>query len=426
MGHFLLTPFGSAGDVNPFLWMGRHLKARGHEVEIITAPLFREFAEKSGLPFTGFGDEVELDAILHHPDLWKPYRGTALVFQYSAKVLRPCFDVIASRVRERETVLVSPFHQFAARLAREKLGVPLISVHLQPACFFSMHETPLFIPGTEWLLKLPPWIKRLFFKLPNPMEAHVKPTLRRVCRELGVAPPRRLLPDWMHSPDANLALFPEWFAARQPDWPEHTQVVGFPLEDLKGQITVPDDLQAWLSEGEKAVLFSPGSGNAQGGEFFRAGLEACERLGLRALLGTRYPEQLPDPLPAHARRFDYLPFSELLPRVGAFVHHGGIGTLSQGLAAGVPQLIMPMGHDQPDNARRLQRLGAGDVLPPKRFTPERIAAKLRHLMQDPDIAAACALAKEWCREGDPAGAAMLAIENVSELQSGDGLHPTTR
>ena len=77
MAHYLLTPFGSAGDVNPFLWMGRLLQARGHQVEIITAPMFQDFAEKSGIAFTSIGDAEEFDRILHHPDLWKPYRGTA-------------------------------------------------------------------------------------------------------------------------------------------------------------------------------------------------------------------------------------------------------------------------------------------------------------------------------------------------------------
>jgi rhamnosyltransferase subunit B len=110
--------------------------------------------------------------------------------------------------------------------------------------------------------------------------------------------------------------------------------------------------------------------------------------------------------------------------VGAFVHHGGIGTLSQGLAAGVPQLIMPMGHDQPDNARRLVRLGAGDVLPPKRFTPERVAEKLRHLIRDAEIAAACARVKALCREGNPAGAAVTVLECMARASTGDGLHPT--
>src|SRR5215212_1760014 len=111
MAHFLLTPFGSAGDVNPFLWLGRLLQARAHEVELITAPMFQDFAEKSGLAFTSLGDAAEFDSIMHHPDLWKPYRGTALVFAYSARFLRRSFNLISARMRGGETVLVSPFHQ---------------------------------------------------------------------------------------------------------------------------------------------------------------------------------------------------------------------------------------------------------------------------------------------------------------------------
>lgn len=416
MAHFLLTPFGSAGDVNPFLWLGRLLQARGHEVEVITTPLFQEFAEKSGLAFSSFGDADEFEAILHHPDLWKPYRGTALVFEYSARFLRPCFDVITSRVRGSETVLVSPFHQFASRLAREKFGAPLVNVHLQPACLLSVHDSPLLLPGMEWFNKLPRWLKGLLYALPNPAEGKMVPALRKVCGELGVAPPRRVIPDWMHSPDANLALFPEWFAAPQPDWPLHTHLAGFPMEDLKGRIAIPAELDAWLDGGEKPVLLSPGSGNAQAREFFQAGIAACERLGLRALLGTRYAGQLPDPLPSHARHFDYLPFSELLPRVSAFVHHGGVGTMSQGFAAGVPQLVMPMGHDQPDNAMRLKRLGAGDALSPKQFTTQRVAGKLAELIQSAAVKNACAQAAALCKAAVPSDKAIEVLEAASRTQ----------
>jgi UDP:flavonoid glycosyltransferase YjiC (YdhE family) len=413
MAHFLLTPFGSAGDVNPFLWLGRHLQARGHEVEMLTAPMFEEFAAKSGITFTGIGTAEEFDRILTHPDLWKPYRGTQLVFEYSAKFLRRTYELIASRVRVDDTVLVSPFHQFAARLAREKFNVPLVNVHLQPACFLSVHDTPLLVPGTEWLLKAPRWLKRLAFSLPNPASRKLTPELRRVCRELGVKTPRRILPDWMHSPDANLALFPEWFAAPQPDWPPHTHAIGFPLEDMKGRIAMPAELDAWLREGDKPVLFSPGTGNVQAREFFECGIAACDRLGMRALLGTRFPEQLPDPLPSHARHFDYLPFSELLPRVSALVHHGGIGTLSQALAAGVPQLVMPMAHDQPDNARRLKKLGVGDVLAPKQFSEERVAERLRELVKDRGVADACASVADLCRKADAASEAVGILEGVA-------------
>lgn len=410
MAHFLLTPFGSAGDVNPFLWMGRLLKARGHEVEVITAPVFQDFAEKSGLAFTSIGDAVEFESIMHHPDLWKPYRGTALVFEYSARFLRRSYDLIAARMRGGETVLVSPFHQFASRVAREKFGAPLVNVTLQPACFLSVHDTPLLLPGTEWFNKMPPWVKRLVLAVPLPLARKLTPALNRLCRESGVPAPRRVIPEWMHSPDANLALFPGWFAAPQPDWPPHTRAVGFPLEDMQGRIGIPTDLDEWLHHGAKPVLLSAGSGNVQAREFFEVGLRACEQLGLRALVGTRFPEQLPAPLPPHARHFDYVPFSTLLPHTCAFVHHGGIGTLSQGLAAGVPQLVMPMGHDQPDNARRLKILGAGDALSPRRFTVDRVAQQLRTLIESPTVAAACAKTAALCAEATAGDDAIGVLE----------------
>jgi len=79
------------------------------------------------------------------------------------------------------------------------------------------------------------------------------------------------------------------------------------------------------------------------------------------------------------------------------VHHGGIGTLSQGFSAGVPQLVLPWAHDQPDNARRLERLGCGTFLTPRRFTAERVAAALQRLLGDADVRAACVRVREQIR-----------------------------
>jgi UDP:flavonoid glycosyltransferase YjiC (YdhE family) len=413
MAHFLLTPFGSAGDVNPFLWVARLLKARGHEVEILTAPLFRDAALCARVPFTGVGDLAEYEKVLSHPDLWKPYKGTALVFEMAGKMAKPFYEALAAKIRPGETVLVAPFSMFAARIAREKFGVPLVTAHLQPVCFLSAHDTPIIIPGTEWMLKLPVWAKRFLFSLPNPADFKLAPRIRALCREIGVIPPNRLIPAWMHSPDANLALFPEWFAAPQPDWPANTHTVGFPLEDLRTLFELPLDLAAWLAEGTKPVLFTPGTGNTQAAAFFREGLAACEKLGLRALLGTSFPDQLPDPLPPFARHFAYLPFSELLPHVAAFVHHGGIGTLSQGFAAGVPQLIMPMGHDQPDNVMRMKRLGVGDSLEPKAFKAPAVADKLQALIQSAAMQQASQAVAVRCREDEPAARVVQVLESVA-------------
>ena len=48
MAEILLLPFGSAGDVFPFIWLGRQLMARGHRVRMITACLFEDQARKAG------------------------------------------------------------------------------------------------------------------------------------------------------------------------------------------------------------------------------------------------------------------------------------------------------------------------------------------------------------------------------------------
>ena len=112
-----------------------------------------------------------------------------------------------------------------------------------------------------------------------------------------------------------------------------------------------------------------------------------------------------------------MPFSRVLPRCAALVHHGGIGTLSAGLAAGVPQLVMPMAHDQPDNADRLRRLGAGRILPPGQFTGARVARELGALLGDSAVAAACHDAAGRLREADPASALVTALETLPRRHS---------
>jgi len=108
------------------------------------------------------------------------------------------------------------------------------------------------------------------------------------------------------------------------------------------------------------------------------------------MLLTRHAEQIPDRLPEGVAHFPYVPFSEVLHRCAALVYHGGIGTLSQALAAGVPHVIMPMAHDQPDNAVRIKRLGVGDYLWPNQFRGPRLAKMLQSLLGSEEVAAACA------------------------------------
>src|SRR5262249_37443879 len=128
------------------------------------------------------------------------------------------------------------------------------------------------------------------------------------------------------------------------------------------------------------------SANRAASRFFAVALDATRRLGRRALFLTAYPEQLPKTLGADVRHESYLPFSRVLPHCAAIVHHGGIGTCAQGLAAGIPQLTIPFGFDQPDNTTRLWRLGVARWVRPHALNGPRLAERLDSLLTDTGVA----------------------------------------
>jgi UDP:flavonoid glycosyltransferase YjiC (YdhE family) len=107
---------------------------------------------------------------------------------------------------------------------------------------------------------------------------------------------------------------------------------------------------------------------------------------------------------------DFVPFRWLLKRSALLVHHGGVGSMSQAFAAGVPQVIMPMGFDQFDNAARVERLGVGRSLPPRRFRGPLLAETIRSLLTDPTVAARCHAAAARLADDDGLGRACDEIE----------------
>ncbi len=379
--HLLLLPFGSAGDVFPFIWLGRQLLARGHRVTMITACLFEEQARRAGLEFISWGNAEEFEAMIRDPRIWKVGQGTKVVFDFAAKAVEPYLAAIESC--GKVDLMLAPVTAFAGRLAREKHGTPLITVHLQPAVFLSVHETPVLHPAMKWLRAMPVWFKKALFSLPNPVDLFALPKVRRICEAHGVKPPRSLWREWWDSPDGVLALFPAWFCAPQPDWPKNLLQWTFPLEDLAKEQALSSALQAFLAAGEPPVIFTPGSANVQAARFFDVAAKAVAKVGCRAVFVTREPSQVPANLPPQIHVEAYAPFSTLLKHSSVFVHHGGIGTMSQAFAAGVPQLIMYMAHDQPDNADRIERLGAGIGLSVRQFTPDRVAKELCRLLAEP-------------------------------------------
>jgi rhamnosyltransferase subunit B len=202
-------------------------------------------------------------------------------------------------------------------------------------------------------------------------------------------PAMRRITDWWHSPDCILGMFPAWFAAPQPDWPPQVRLTEFPLWDDGRLSTLPDDVMRFLESGDPPIVITPGSANPCDRTFWTTVVMASRQLRRRAMLLSRFSQSIPDNLPSGVQHFQYASFAQLLPRAAAIVHHGGIGTTAQALAAGIPQVIQPFSHDQPDNANRVSRLGVGRTIPRKRFTANRLASELDSLLNDAAVAARC-------------------------------------
>jgi UDP:flavonoid glycosyltransferase YjiC (YdhE family) len=78
----------------------------------------------------------------------------------------------------------------------------------------------------------------------------------------------------------------------------------------------------------------------------------------------------------------YAPYSQIFPRASVIIHQAGIGTTAQALRAGRPMLVMPYSHDQPDNARRVRRLGVAEVLGRQKYTAKAAARLMSQLLSD--------------------------------------------
>jgi rhamnosyltransferase subunit B len=382
---FLCTTFGSSGDVFPMLGLALALRARGHEVTFATNPYYAHMAHEYGLPFEPLGTEEQFRAAMRHPDVWHPRRSFAHLFRTMELARQQQYDLFARFHRDGSFAGVANCICFGALTASEKFGFPLITSHIQPAVLWSDIQPPQLpgLFGSRWLKST---MVRIGEKLyVNPIAL---PTLNRWRHELQLPPIRRLT-SWWHSKSGVLCMFPEWFAARQRDWPQPLELTGFPLWNFESGKEMPPEVKQFLDQGDSPVVFTPGSANLQARKFFATAIETCKRLGRRGILLTEFEEHLPASLPANIKRFSYVPLDLLLPRCSAIVHHGGIGTLSQGMLAGIPQLIMPMAYDQFDNAERLRELGIGTAVPVRSFRATRVAHALQELLSNSSTGTRC-------------------------------------
>jgi rhamnosyltransferase subunit B len=393
--HIILACWGTDGDVYPFLGLGTVLRNRGYRVTLATREHFAGRATQAGLEFRSMVSSEETEKLFAQPDFWHPVKGPLLMMRWGLPLVRQQHTIFTELASQEGALLIAHPGVLAARILQEHSGVPLVSVILQPWMLTSVHAPPAMMGG----LTLPRWtpqpVGRIYYRVIDGVgDLLIGRELNRLRASFGLRPMRRIF-RWWFSPQLVLGMFPSWYGQPQADWPPQIKLVGFPMDDGRGNASVPEKTIEFIRAGTPPIAFTFGTGMLHAAEVFRECIAACRILRRRGILVTNFREQLRAKLPAFIHHCDFAPFQDLFPLCAAVIHHGGVGTVAKALAVGVPQLILPFSFDQLDNAMRVKKLGAGDFLEAKRRNPKTIAAGLSKLLAANSAAAAQKLVKHF-------------------------------
>ena len=387
MSRVLLITKGTYGDIVPFVVLGSALKARGHDVILISQCHYAPMAKRAGLEFDSWDTEEQYAAFVADFDLLQTPAGMRrFAHSHEFPQLQAEYRTIERQIRPADTVMLARhIGSLAAQFVSERTNTPLGSVFIavsQAECF------PVFVAFQQQILGEEINERRRAFGLPNVTNWEVWSKL-----------PRRFFGCW-----------PAWFASPSPVWPDRFTNVGFGHDECVETGALPPDLLDFIRE--NPVLISAGTGLSQHSrKFYAAAADACRLSGTAAILVCRHEQLVPHQIGGSIRWFKELPFASLMPHVPVVIHHGGTGTFVRAMRGGVPQVILAWGADRPDNARRLEELRLAAHLPPPRWRPEEIAAAMAKLQSSREVAVACRQAREAVMSNDLAEACK-AVESM--------------
>ena len=415
----VLTTIGSLGDLHPYIAIALGLRARGHEAVLATSECYRGKIEALGIGFRAVRPNsdwlADPDRVRRFSDL---RRGLPrLNREWLMPLLREFYaDTLAAA--EGADLLVSQL-PLATRLVAEKTGIRWASTIHMPLFFFSAHDLPILPIApllTRKLRFLGPFFWGPLLRISKRATRFLASPWYRLRADLGLPPATEGNPlvD-CHSPSLVLALFSKLLADKQPDWPAQTLITGFPLYDGDREGGLPPALAGFLEDGPPPLVFTLGTAVAtDAGPFFENSAAAAKLLGRRAVLILNDSRNRPRRLPEGVIALEYAPFSDLFPRAAAVIHHGGVGTTGLAMREGRPMLVMPCAWDQPDNAERVRRLGIARTISRRRFTPDRVAAELRHLLDNPVYSERALEVRDQVQQEDGVRAACNALEAILE------------
>ncbi|WP_038911512.1 glycosyltransferase [Dickeya dadantii] len=379
-----LSTLGSAGDVYPFIKIGEALKNAGLDVYLCTNPYFEQTAKERGLNFISVGNSEDYLRAVNSQRLWHHQSAFNEMVNFMNAQQQAAYDALAPWV-DHASVILTSLWSFTAKMFSETRGCCVIPVRVTPSTFISSYDPP-YHRQLLWVRRLPMYMRRLFLYLAEKYLAdrQLAPFINTFRTRQGLPRIERVLTSWTHRTDAALlCLFPEWFASPLPDWPAHVRQVGFPLFNLLDK-QQDDDLAQFIAR-ERTVIFMPSWALSTKRPLAISLVKKIRQRGYQCLIvGKPYHELADD---TGVRAESHINLGQYLHRCAAIIHHGGIGTMAQAFAAGIPQLVIPSAFDQFDNARRVTAMKCGEWLPESDI--DQLGDKLHSLLGNADIAEHC-------------------------------------
>jgi len=388
----VFTTFGTLGDVNPLIALALEMRRRGHDPVLAVPEMFRSRIEPLGIGFHRIRPDQDpadsrLVAMIY--DIKKGTERGLREFLFPA--IRQSYADLMSAIAAGPgaDLMVSGELAYAGPLVAEVTGIPWASYVLAPFSFFSAYDPPV-LPPYPTLAKvqaLVPGMGHVIARFARYVTREWSEPIYELRGQLGLPPGDDPIFDAKFSPQLVLALFSSVLGEPQPDWPGCARTCGFVFYDGDaGKMDLAPELEAFLQAKPPPLVFTLGSAAVlDAGDFYEQSALAAESLNQRAvLLVGDDPRNLPQHrVPDSICVTQYAPYSQLFPRASLIIHQGGVGTTAQALRAGKPMLLMPYSHDQPDNARRVRRLGVAKVIPRHRYQARNAANLIREMLAEP-------------------------------------------
>lgn len=409
-----LAAYGTRGDVQSVVCLGRALAERGHEVEVLAPRNEIGMAEAGGLrsrtlpfDFQAMLRAAPAQRMLANGRIQALFRWLAKEEERYDSALRQKLVATAESV---DLIVCTSALVPRCRAVAEARGIAMVPLHMAPVHSSRMH--PAFSVSSRDLGPLNRASHRLFiYAWWRAQRGFLAP----LHSELGLPPPTysRLWRDYSGEHPALLGYSPILFSPPE-DWPEHLHTVGClaPSTELRPEIAesgLPAELEDWLASGPPPVYLGFGSMPVlDEAAMLRTVRAALARLGVRGVLAAGWSE-LSGGGDDSLYVVDQVDHENLFPRCSAAVHAGGTGTTAASAAAGTPTLICSVWWDQPLWGARCRELGIGETFPFTKLDTRRLTEGLRAVLR-PELAARAKDVGRRMAEEDGVATAVARIE----------------